>query len=846
MFHTPDALHAFGDRPALLTGDGVTSYAQLAAASSRFARRYPARRGLIAIEMAPDPTSIAAYLGALQAGHAVMPLPTGQPELARDLEARFRPIASWRRIGERMRLLDHGHAADLHPDLALLLMTSGSTGQGRGVRLSMAAVAANAGAIAEYLALGPGDRAALVLPLHYSYGLSVLHSHLAVGASLWLHPGTVLDPGFLPQLAASGASSFAGVPHHFRMLETALAGAPLPPALECMTVAGGAMPPAEVLRWSARLAERAGRFVVMYGQTEATARIAYLPPDQAALAPDAIGRAIPCGALSLRDDTGAPITAPGHEGELIYRGPNVMMGHADSAADLVRGHETGWLATGDMAMLGADGFYRITGRRSRMSKIAGLRIGHDALEQALAARGHEAAVWGDDAQIRVATAHPDEALRAEVARLANIGPRHVVLLACDPLPRRPNGKIDYPALKALAAPPAPERDLLAIFARSFAPTPVRREDSFHSLGGDSLRHVELSLALDQHFGGLPPGWEQRPIAELEAARPARGASVPMPQLARALAILAVVVAHQTLWPIHGGAAAMMVLLGMSVAEHRARFLIEGDAPAFLAPLGRVLIPYAVVLLGYALVWQQVPWASVALVGNLAITTPESHLMLPYLYWFIEAYAQICLLLVLLFRPAGMRRWLADSLFGTGLFLLVCGVILRLTLPELWPLPAGRSQFSVPWVFYLFALGWCVTAAQSRSQRLVVLAAAALILPLAAWLGGNWYGSWTKYLSLLGLVGLLLFVQTVPMPRLAVRGVMRLAQAAFPIYLLHRLVPEILLPAALPDLPPALFDLLAILGGIGLGVMAGGVLTRLSRVLTRLHWTRLRPAHRQAG
>ncbi len=163
----------------------------------------------------------------------------------------------------------------------------------------------------------------------------------------------------------------------------------------------------------------------------------------------------------------------------------------------------------------------------------------------------------------------------------------------------------------------------------------------------------------------------------------------MPLLARALAILAVVVAHQTFWPVYGGAAAMMVLLGMSVAQDRARFLAEGDAAGFLAPLGRVLVPYGLVLAGYALVWQQVPWASVALIGNFAVTVPETHLMLPYLYWFVEAYVQICLLLVLLFRPAPMRRWLSGSPFGTGLALLAAGALLRVTLPELWPLPAGR-------------------------------------------------------------------------------------------------------------------------------------------------------------
>ena len=275
---------------------------------------------------------------------------------------------------------------------------------------------------------------------------------------------------------------------------------------------------------------------------------------------------------------------------------------------------------------------------------------------------------------------------------------------------------------------------------------------------------------------------------------------------------------------------MVLLLGMSIAEHRSKFLAAGDTAAFLAPLGRVLVPYFVVLAGFAIAWQQVPWASVALVGNLALTTPETHLMLPYLYWFVEAYVQMCLLLVLLFHPPWMRRWLSRSLFGTGVALLGLAVLLRVTLPEIWPLPAGRSQFSVPWVFYLLALGWCIAAAQTARQRAVALLLAGMILPLVAWLGGNWYGSWTKYLSLLGLVGVLLYVQAVPLPRMAVRAVMRLAHAAFPIYLLHRIVPEVLMPPLRPYLSQGSFDAIAILGGLAIGIVAGHWLMVVSRAL----------------
>lgn len=247
----------------------------------------------------------------------------------------------------------------------------------------------------------------------------------------------------------------------------------------------------------------------------------------------------------------------------------------------------------------------------------------------------------------------------------------------------------------------------------------------------------------------------------------------------------------------------------------------------------MLVPYGLIVAGYALAWQEVPWASVFLVGNFALTTPETHLMLPYLYWFVEAYMQMNLLLLVIFMSHGAREWLRRSPLAVGMGLLGLGVFLRVTLPEFWPLADGRSQFSISWVFYLFALGWCIAAATDAHQRLLVLLAASVILPAAAWLGGNWHGSWIKYLGLLGGVVLLLYVPQVPAPRLVVRSLMHLARAAFPIYLLHRLVPEVLMPLWGINGETAMADALAITGGIVLGLLAASVQARLWHVVAGL-------------
>ncbi len=163
-------LARFGDRPAVMAaGRAPVSYADLARQASSFAARLPGSRRLVVVEAASDPQAIAAYLGALLAGHAVALLPSDDLGAREGLEARFRPDWTFCRIHRRWRLLPSGRPAGPapHPDLALLLQTSGSTGQGKGVRLSGRALQANATAIAEYLGLTEDDRAALVLPLHY-------------------------------------------------------------------------------------------------------------------------------------------------------------------------------------------------------------------------------------------------------------------------------------------------------------------------------------------------------------------------------------------------------------------------------------------------------------------------------------------------------------------------------------------------------------------------------------------------------------------------------------------------------------------------------------------------------
>ena len=242
----------------------------------------------------------------------------------------------WRVIERRA-----GTRHDLHADLALLLSTSGSTGSPKLVRLSYENLDSNAESIAEYLDIDSADRAMTSLPLSYCYGLSVLHSHLTRGAAVIVTGLSVVDPGFWDLARTAQATAFAGVPYTFELLDrVGFADLDLP-SLRYVTQAGGKLG-ADQVRKFAELGRRRGwDLVVMYGQTEATARMAYLPVDRVLDAPEAIGVPIPGGRFTIDDD-----------GELIYHGPNVMLGYAESAEDFALGpHRSIALRTGDLARL---------------------------------------------------------------------------------------------------------------------------------------------------------------------------------------------------------------------------------------------------------------------------------------------------------------------------------------------------------------------------------------------------------------------------------------------------------------------------------------------------------------
>jgi acyl-CoA synthetase (AMP-forming)/AMP-acid ligase II len=336
----------------------------------------------------------------------------------------------------------------VHPDLALLLTTSGSTGSPKLVRQSYGNIVNNAESIAKYLGIAASDKPITTLPMSYTYGLSIINSHLLMGATVLLTDKPVLNRGFWQFLRKRGATTFGGVPYIYELLKRLKFAHMDLPTLRILTQAGGRLDP-ELTREFAEICLAKGiRFVVMYGQTEATARISYLPPEYALSKAGSIGVAIPGGELSLIDDKGGIIEDSDVSGELVYKGPNVTLGYADTYADLAKGDENkGVLKTGDLAKRDIDGFYYIVGRKKRFLKLFGNRVNLDEVENILKSAGFNCACTGrDDLMVIYTCADDVAAVREHILRHTTVNPNGFIVKKTQAIPRNETGKILYSAI----------------------------------------------------------------------------------------------------------------------------------------------------------------------------------------------------------------------------------------------------------------------------------------------------------------------------------------------------------------------------------------------------------------
>ncbi|WP_194860420.1 AMP-binding protein [Dietzia sp. SYD-A1] len=808
-------LAARGRAVAVISDDTTLTYTDLALRVAARAAEYPSLdsgRQMVGLIGGNTTDFLIDYLAAHEAGHVVLLLP---PESA----ATRALVESWTPdvlAGAGQSIPASAHHTpprhDLHPDLALLLSTSGSTGSPKLVRQSRRAVLSNAAAITEYLRIVPADRAITTLPPHYCYGLSVIHSHLLAGASVVLNEDSVASPEFWERAGAHGVTTFAAVPHTVELLErVGLDRLDHLTRLRYLTQAGGRLAPEKVRTLAERLEARDAELVVMYGQTEATARMGYLPPHLARGRAGAIGVAIPGGAFRVDRPKGSDPDAPG---ELVYSGPNVMMGYARESADLARGPELTELRTGDLARIAADGLVEIVGRMGREAKIFGHRIDLGRVEAALADRGLDAWCVGEPDRLVVVTKQDTPAQHAVSGAAASSGlPASAVeVLLVDEPPRTPAGKIDQPALRELVAErgrtcPADAHGTpgeLIAHAFGLDAGEIDPAATFVDLGGDSLTYVVLSTRLEDLVPGLPRDWHLRPVGELDelarvsvpaAARwwaPWRAwARVDTSIVLRALFILAIVGSHTRAIAIIGGAHVLVALAGYSLARFRLHATDARDrALGVLRTAGRIAVPAVLWLLIVTPLTSRYHWYSPLLATNLFGPRSwwEDRWWNPWQMWFIEAVVYALLLVAALMAVPAVsnldRRWplaLPAAVVAAGLTVRF-GLIDLGGGPQVW--------YSAPAVLWLFGLGWAIArcaapgraVSPSRALLYRVTCSAVALLCVPGWFGDPG----REVVIVLGLLALI-WIPSVRLPRPVVRVLTPLAAASLFIYLTHFLV-----------------------------------------------------------
>ena len=463
----------FSTSPALFCDDGRTiSYAELSREIQRLSSTIP-ERCLIFCLCRNSAGSVLGYTTCLN--HGLVPLLLAEeldPALLDTLLRVYKPAFLWVPDEKAVRFADmtprhhvwgytlletgYGEGYPLHDDLCLLLTTSGSTGSPKLVRHTRENLRSNIRSIIDYLAITPAERPITTLPMHYTYGLSVLTIHLAVGATIILTEHTVMQKTFWERFKACEATSIAGVPYTYAMLKRLGFFRMDLPSLRSLNQAGGKLPPDlqdEFIAW----AEKNGRtFYVMYGQTEASPRMGYLPWEKAREKYGCMGIAIPGGSFSLIDTNGTVISTPGVIGELIYKGPNVTPGYAECGEDLDHGDERhGVLHTGDMAKFDADGFFTVVGRKKRFLKIFGNRVNLDEIEcllrEAFPAIDSACAGVDDLMYVFITDATLGETVKKFLTDKTRLHHSAFRLIPIEAIPQNTSGKTLYQALETYYA-----------------------------------------------------------------------------------------------------------------------------------------------------------------------------------------------------------------------------------------------------------------------------------------------------------------------------------------------------------------------------------------------------------
>lgn len=334
----------------------------------------------------------------------------------------------------------------LNSDLALLLPTSGSTGNPKLVRISHKNLLANTKSICKYMNLTEEDRAITSLPMSYTYGLSVINTHLHVGGSVFLTTAKVMQRRFWDVINTFHITFLAGVPYTYEVMKKLHVAQREMPCLRMMTQAGGKLS-VELQQFWGEYAQKTGKkFLVMYGQTEATARISFLPNKDCLRKLGSAGISIPDSEIMIQDKEGRKLETPNQEGEVVCYGPQVSMGYAESLKDLAKGDENkGALYTGDYGYFDEEGYLFLTGRSNRFAKLLGKRMNLSELEKKAANYlGESVVALSDDRTIFLYTdADVSESVVQKLITDMGVSVNVFEVYPKESVPRTNSGKIDY-------------------------------------------------------------------------------------------------------------------------------------------------------------------------------------------------------------------------------------------------------------------------------------------------------------------------------------------------------------------------------------------------------------------
>lgn len=436
---------------AVITQDQFLTYGELHSLCIAFMKKLPDSGILVALSCKNDLDTLVAWLACLNKKVPVLLVDARtSANMIAGLIERF-AISAFIFDGKVTECKYHSLGVTADNRLAALISTSGSTGSAKHVALSDENLQSNANSICSYLPITSDDVTITTLPFNYSYGLSVINTHLMKGATVILTENSVTSRGFWEQLEKNKVNSFAGVPYTYEMLKRLGFLKKKFPALRYLTQAGGRLANNLVKEFSECLKQRGTSFYVMYGQTEATARIAWLEPKKLPRKLDSIGSAIPDGKLLLLDESKRVIESNDTPGELVYRGPNVMLGYANNSSELSRFYPPTDLFTGDLAKRDSDGDFFIIGRKKRFVKIFGSRLNLDEVENLLQQYGYRVKATGTDKALYIALNQTD--IEQEVTQLLSkkikLHPSVIYCKYLKSVPIKGNQKTDYEALLAL-------------------------------------------------------------------------------------------------------------------------------------------------------------------------------------------------------------------------------------------------------------------------------------------------------------------------------------------------------------------------------------------------------------